>query len=83
MPGTKEKNETRLERSPGLRVISAAGYPPAPLTGDAGRGCGDASCAPNFSAEIKTNFSFRPTNRPTFEDETSTRAPRLRHLNFS
>jgi hypothetical protein len=22
--------------------------PPAPLTGDAGRGCGDASCAPNF-----------------------------------
>jgi hypothetical protein len=57
--------------------------PPAPLTGDAGRGCGDASCAPNFSAEIKTNFCFRPTNRPTFEDETSTRAPRSRHLNFS
>jgi hypothetical protein len=24
--------------------------PPAPLTGDAGRGCGDASRAPNFLA---------------------------------
>jgi hypothetical protein len=31
-----KKSETRLERSKGLRVFSAAGYPPAPLTGDAG-----------------------------------------------
>jgi len=50
------------------------------LTGDAGRGCGDASRAPNFSAEIEPNFSFRPTNRPTFEDGTSTPAPRLEAL---
>ena len=28
-----------------LCVIPAAGHPPAPLTGDVGRGCGDASCA--------------------------------------
>jgi hypothetical protein len=26
--------------------------PPAPLTGDAGRGCGDASRAPNFLREF-------------------------------
>jgi hypothetical protein len=31
--------------SRGLCVISGAGLPPAPLTGDAGRGCGDASRA--------------------------------------
>jgi hypothetical protein len=33
------------ERLRGLRVISAAGHPPAPLTGDVGRDCGDASRA--------------------------------------
>src|ERR1700733_10861464 len=35
--------------SGGLCVIPAAGYPPAPLTGDVGRGCGDASRALLFS----------------------------------
>jgi hypothetical protein len=44
------------------------------LTGDAGRGCGDASRAPNFSAEIDQNSFYRPTIRPTFEDGTSTPA---------
>jgi hypothetical protein len=36
---------TELERVQRLRVFTAAGYPPAPLTGDVGRGCGDASRA--------------------------------------
>jgi hypothetical protein len=30
--------------------------PPAPLTGDAGRGCGDASRAPNFLLKLLGNL---------------------------
>jgi hypothetical protein len=76
-----KKSETRLERSKGLRVFSAAGYPPCPID----RRCGGVAVVmpaapPNFSAEIERNFSFRPTNRPTFEDGTSTPGPRFEAL---
>src|SRR5450759_1581527 len=37
----------------GPRVIPAAGYPPAPLTGDVGRGCGDASRALLLSKNVR------------------------------
>jgi hypothetical protein len=40
-----EKSWRRWNDTGGLRVFTAAGYPPAPLTGDVGRGCGDASRA--------------------------------------
>jgi hypothetical protein len=38
--------------------------PPAPLTGDAGRGCGDASRAPNFLAENLRHFWTAPLLAP-------------------
>jgi hypothetical protein len=47
--------------------------PPAPLTGDVGRGCGDASRALLFSAGIKRKPPYRPTIRPTFRDRTACR----------
>jgi hypothetical protein len=39
--------------------------PPAPLTGDVGRGCGDASRALLFYTEIQCIPGLRPTSRPT------------------
>jgi hypothetical protein len=42
--------------------------PPAPLTGDVGRDCGDASRALLFSAEIEPKPPYRPTSRPTFRN---------------
>jgi hypothetical protein len=39
--------------------------PPAPLTGDVGRDCGDASRALLFCREFEEIACFRPTNRPT------------------
>jgi hypothetical protein len=43
------------------------------LTGDVGRGCGDASRALLLSAEIGRYSSYRPTIRPTFGDRISAR----------
>jgi len=51
--GSKRENQLKYpkkisgepERLWGLCVIPVAGLPPAPLTGDVGRGCGDASRA--------------------------------------
>jgi hypothetical protein len=40
--------------------------PPAPLTGDVGRGCGDASRALLFMQGIVTILVHRPNIRPTF-----------------
>jgi hypothetical protein len=39
-------------------------FPPAPLTGDAGRGCGDASCAPLFVRKLSQTAAFAA---PPFE----------------
>ena len=47
--------------------------PPAPLTGDVGRGCGDASRALLFSAVNHGIASYRPTNRPTITARHRTR----------
>src|SRR6185437_1889027 len=39
-------------------------FPPAPLTGDVGRGCGDASRALLFSADVLGPGTWPPGNRP-------------------
>ena len=41
--------------------------PPAPLTGDVGRDCGDASRALLFSGKYTLNCLYRPTIRPNLE----------------
>ena len=52
----------RRERVRGPRSHSRQPViPPAPLTGDVGRGCGDASRALLFSAEIREHSGDRPT----------------------
>jgi hypothetical protein len=60
------------ERLRGPCVITAAGLPPAPLTGDVGRGCGDASRALLFCSGFNSlvsylfflYFSVRHTGKP-------------------
>jgi hypothetical protein len=61
----------RWNESGGLRVFTAAGYPPAPLTGDVGRGCGDASRA----------LLLFPTSPGSIEDDGAPKgeAGALRH----
>jgi hypothetical protein len=63
----RKKILTRQERLPLSRVTHAAGYPPAPLTGDVGRDCGDASRALLFSGKYTLNCLYRPTIRPNLE----------------
>jgi hypothetical protein len=56
-----EKISWRLERLLSRCVIPAAGYSPAPLTGDVGRGCGDASRALLLFKKAKTSYESRPS----------------------
>jgi hypothetical protein len=52
------------------------------LTGDVGRGCGDASRALLFSAEIEPNRPSRPTIRPTIGNRVSLPSALYGALNF-
>src|SRR6266480_7621824 len=78
-----KKNSWKAGTIPGACASSQQPViPPAPLTGDVGRGCGDASRALLFSAEIEQSCFYRPTIRPTFGDRISAPGPCLRYLKF-